>query len=379
MIAPSKNVLINLSNLHNGGAIQVAVSYVQELSIIEKLPFTISLIVSNEIHNNLQEINCDLSSFEKYEVFNSYGFLTIFSSLWRRACEVDVVFTLFGPLYCFPFRAVSIVGFAQPWIIYPDNEVYNSLGFFKKKILKLKFQIQRYFFSHADQLVVELEHVKNQLVEICSFDSEKIEVVHNCLNSIYFMPSRWVDLDLNVSKNIFNIGIICRDYPHKNTNVLPKIKQVLKDLYGFNVDFYVTFNELEWRSKSIFFRKNIKNVGAISVAQCPSFYKQMNAVIFPSYLECFSATPLEAMFTKKPLFASDRNFVRDVCGDFAYYFEPDDPFSAAEAIARYLQEENSSDQQKLLSASRHVMESFNPSFRAREYLRIIQTSLNVTN
>ena len=63
----------------------------------------------------------------------------------------------------------------------------------------------------------------------------------------------------------------------------------------------------------------------------------MDAIIFPSLLECFSATPLEAMAMEKPFFASDREFIRDVCSDYALYFDPEDPISAANVINDYLE------------------------------------------
>lgn len=374
MFDSNKKLLINLSNLHSGGAIQVAVSFIEELSRIDELPLGLAIIASSEVHDNLQEIKCDLSCFNNYEVFNTYGVSGLWSSLRRKIQNFDVVFTLFGPLYSLHITTVSVVGFAQSWIIYPENEVSRTLSFFQRMIVRFKFLIQWQFFKNADKLVVELEHVKNRLIQKFSLDCKNVYVVHNCLNSIYLRPEHWAPLDLTVCDTTFSLGFVCRDYPHKNTDILPRVRQVLIDLYGIKVDFYVTLNTQEWESKSDFFRENIKNVGVLSVAQCPTFYKKMNAVIFPSFLESFSATPLEAMFMKKSLFASDRSFVRDVCGDFAYYFDPENPIAAAELIADYINNKHGFDDGKLLSARVHVVESFNATRRAENYLKIIQVA-----
>jgi glycosyltransferase involved in cell wall biosynthesis len=52
--------------------------------------------------------------------------------------------------------------------------------------------------------------------------------------------------------------------------------------------------------------------------------------------ETFSVTPVEALVTGTPLVASDRDFVRDVCGDAPWYAEPTDPDALANALAEAL-------------------------------------------
>lgn len=366
------NFLINCSNLHVGGGIQVATSLIDELSRTDNNSFGIYILASNEVNSNLINTNTNFERFSNYEVFNTYGLSTLWSDLSNKIRGFDVIFTVFGPLYLLKPQAVSIIGFAQPWIIYSNNEIFSSLSFFKKMQTRFKFFAQSFFFKRADRLVVELAHVKNQLIARGFLNDERIDVVHNCLGSIYLQPDQWKPLNSSIAKNNFSVGFIGRDYPHKNTNILPAIKRSLKDDHGLDVDFYVTLNTTEWNAKSDLFRKSINNVGVLDVAQCPSFYKQMDAVIFPSYLECFSATPLEAIAMEKPLFASDRGFVRDVCGEFAWYFDPEDPHAAADLIANYINNQADRDGAKLAAAREHVIQFSNARQRAVDYLRIMQ-------
>lgn len=374
MTCEQSTFLINSSNLHVGGGVQVAVSLIDELSRMDDLPVGLSILASDEVHANLENMNSDCSRFSSYEVFNTNGLSTLWSALGNKVRGFDVVFTVFGPLYLRPARVVNIVGFAQPWIIYPNNEIYRSLSFSQKLKTRLKFFAQSFFFRRADRLVVELGHVKTGLVARGFLDAGRIDVVHNCLGSVYLRPEQWRPLINNIAKKTFSIGFVGRDYPHKNTNILPEIKKSLNDMHGLDVDFFVTLNSSEWNSKSDFFRSSVSNVGVLDVAQCPSFYQQMDAVIFPSFLECFSATPLEAMAMKKPLFASDRGFVRDVCGDFAWYFDPEDPRSAADLIADYINNQAGRDGARLAAAREHVIKFSNAQQRAADYLRIMQAA-----
>jgi glycosyltransferase involved in cell wall biosynthesis len=122
----------------------------------------------------------------------------------------------------------------------------------------------------------------------------------------------------------------------------------------------------------------VVNIGALDVAQCPSFYLQLDGVLFPSLLECFSATPLEAMAMKRALFVADRPFNRDVCGDAAFYFDPLDPGSAANAIAAFINAREAG-QAKVEMAYCHVMGLPGPDIRAQQYLECLRFAAAMRN
>ena len=162
-MAESK-VLLNASNLHVGGGVQVATSVIGEMTMMPSLPAQLTIWASSEVDRNLKSLNYDLSIFPNYEVIDMYGINALSKKNRKKLSIFDKVFTIFGPLYSISHDFYSIVGFAQPWIIYPNNEVYSYLRFLDKIRYKLKFKIQKYFFSKADELVVELEHVAKGIV-----------------------------------------------------------------------------------------------------------------------------------------------------------------------------------------------------------------------
>ena len=365
--------LINLSNLHTGGGLQVAISFVDELSRLPPPLFKYSLIVSTEVHEGLVRLGTDISQFSDYEVLDTFGIRALWSPLNERIKHYDCVFTLFGPNYLRDQAKHEIVGFAQAWILNFENPTSLAMRADKRLILWLKFYIQRLFFKRSHRFVVELEHVKEGLVSKKIALAENIFVVHNTLSSLYLDSSRWSSVSFIKHANHFSIGFVSRDYPHKNIAILPSVAQILLTQYGIQVHFYVSLNEQEWLTKSIEFKQAVSTVGALSVDQCPSFYQQMDAVIFPSLLECFSATPLEAMAMKKPLFASDRGFVKDVCAQHAYYFEPTDAHSIAKVIADYVG--NPATETQLKAARQHALNFSNATQRAKDYIRIIQDQL----
>ncbi len=375
-----KRILINASNLHVGGSVQVATSFIMELSgVIESFPdFNFIVYASTEVDANLASSGFDRKSVGRYAVLDVYGIKTLKPGTAKRFEGFDLVFTIFGPLYRLFKLPNHVVGFAQPWIIYPENEISRSLSLSNRFRSKLKFWLQWAFFRREARLVVELGHVKSRLVELKRFPADRISVVSNCVSAVYFDQSRWAPLHGldEVDDGIVRLGFVSRDYPHKNINVLLEIAKVLKRISSLNYRFYVTLTDAEWQARSDEFRATIVNLGPISVAQCPTFYSAVDAVVFPSLLECFSATPLEAMAMERPLFASDRGFVRDCCGEHATYFDPLNAEEAAEKINDWFCRMQDKERRLRVEAARkHVLSLPSSKKRAESYLQILSEML----
>ena len=206
------------------------------------------------------------------------------------------------------------------------------------------------------------------------FPEESISVVHNTISNLYLDPTLWQPVKMKVPENQISIGFVTRDYPHKNIQILSEVGKLLNEKYSLPVKFYFSLNDKEWRNYSQLFGACGETVGALSVYQCPTFYQKMDAVVFPSFLECFSATPLEALSMRKPLFASERGFVSDVCDDHALYFEPLDAESIASVISGYFNGCQKTEIELDL-AREHVLSFSNARQRAQKYLQIIEDYL----
>ena len=76
----------------------------------------------------------------------------------------------------------------------------------------------------------------------------------------------------------------------------------------------------------------------------------------------------------KPLFASDRGFVRDVCGNHATYFDPLDANDIAENIVSYFRSDLDRTEQ-LQQPRNHALSFSSAKGRAEQYLEIVQQHL----
>jgi glycosyltransferase involved in cell wall biosynthesis len=367
-------ILINASNLHLGGVVQAATSIIWELSKTIDPKDKIEIWISSEVSESLQTAGFSPNPIIRYKIVNTYGLLTIFSLKIFKILSFDRVFTLFGPLYSFLRPKYSIVGFADPQILYPDAVrdkrflFHKSYGF----ISKLRHRLKILFFSKADVLVAEAHHVKNRLLKLNTFKAFDVHVVYNSLLHFYSNDSSYSPTALPSSQRILKIGFMGRNYPHKNVNILPSVINRLKQEYSIDALLYVTFSDSEWNCSPEELKNVSINFGSLQPSRCPSFYSSVDIIVLPSLLECFSITPFEAMASGKPVYVSDRIFFRDICADFAYYFDPLDSKSIANCIFESLFSIGY-DSSRLLSARKYALSYSSPISRAAAYARLIQS------
>jgi glycosyltransferase involved in cell wall biosynthesis len=312
-----------------------------------------------------------LSHFKNFKELNVYGFKSPTREEKALFNGYDVCFTIFGPFYFKPKVKKHICGFAQPWIAYPDNDVYPKLTLLDRLKTKLKFAIQSYFFKQYDLLVVEQQHVKNALVEI-GYNKSKLAVVSNCVSTIYDTPALWkpLNIDSKKFKEELTLGFIGRAYLHKNISILKEVSTLLADKYQFNCNFVFTFTEEEMNTCGFSELDNFYSVGPIKVEQCPAFYQLIDALVFPSLLECFSASPIEAMKMNTTVFASNYPFVTEVCKNAAFYFDALDANSIAKTIINAFSDETLLIEKRQLGATL-VQHLPTAKDRALAYLDII--------
>jgi glycosyltransferase involved in cell wall biosynthesis len=335
----------------------------------------LSVLMSTSVERNLRELGTDLSAFERCETRDFRGIGALWRGLDLYFVDFDLVFTVFGPAYFSQRNTRHLFGFAQPNIVYPDNLLSARMGLQQRWRTRAKFELQAWFFSRADAFVVELEHVKAGLMKRRLFQSKPIHIVYSSVHSIFSEQARWLSLALPGQPGRLRLGVISRNYPHKNLAILADVKLHLQQKHRREVDMFVTLTPEEWAECDARFRENIINVGGLSLSQCPTFYAKMDGVVFPSLLECFSAVPIETLMVGRPLFASNLSFIRDVCGDHCQYFDPLDPADIARSIDIYFSQP-ATEQQRLCEAARaHVQRYPGPQERAKQYLKVIRRAL----
>lgn len=143
------------------------------------------------------------------------------------------------------------------------------------------------------------------------------------------------------SKSKFTLLCLSRYYVHKNLEALldtyeQHAEQLAntKTLLTIDAKQHPDAEKLLARLQQPVFNDAVVNIGPVSADKLPAIYKEADAMILPSLLESFSGTYIEAMQFDCPIATSDRDFAHEVCGEAADYFDPLDPASIADSIAR---------------------------------------------
>lgn len=321
--------LIDASNLHIGGGVQVGASLVNELALLategefaDQLAL-LQCVVSTEIAGNL---TCQASESPLHiRVSDSRP------SRWAEypQSRYRAVLTLFGPHYRRRRASREVVGFALPRMIYKTEEVGLPTATFQERLLN---EMRWRRFSRVDAIVVETEDAASRVMR--QLVGKEVHVVHNCVNRAVSDASQWISpIDLaKIDDDIQLVACIARDYPHKNLAVLAPLGREIERQTSRRVRFAVTLTDYEWASKPEEFRRTCVNFGVLKQRELGPVYSRCAAMLFTSLMEVSSATPLEGMHLQIPVFAFDVPVLRAVYGESLRYLPRADLAACAREI-----------------------------------------------
>lgn len=127
---------------------------------------------------------------------------------------------------------------------------------------------------------------------------------------------------------------------HKNHARLLKAWCILKE-QGLKPNLILTLSQEELLDSFISANLNIEdyenviNIGRVPRVEVLRIMKESSGLIFPSLAETFGIPMLEAKMLNKPILASERDYVRDVCAP-VQTFDPESSQSIARSVLRFV-------------------------------------------
>lgn len=362
-------IVINISGKIFGGSRQAALSFIEETK-----GFT-----DNQYHIFLGYGIYNMVDIETYGPNYTFYYipelkfyrLSPYLSKLEKAIHPDVVFTVFGPSYWKP-KALHLTGFARGYMIYPESPFWKTVSVNKKLKLRLINAIHRCYFKHdADAYICETEDAANRISKMFGNRKSYFTVSNTC-GSQYFNESLYnLPPKLPIRKESeFRFITLSNLYPHKNIDRIPLILDKLFE-YGIKyITFVLTISEEDY--DAIFgdkYRENTITVGSVAHTECPSLYRECDAMFLPTTMECFSASYPEAMAMRKPIVTSDLDFAHSICGDAAIFADPTDITAMADAILKIAQDQEL--RNTLIKKGTERLNNFpSASQRAEKYLEI---------
>ena len=150
----------------------------------------------------------------------------------------------------------------------------------------------------------------------------------------------------NGSARPFTFLCLAHCYAHKNIDILLDAVRRLRNYTGKPAKCLITVAPdqhpvarrlLELLGQDGLAGK-IENIGPVPSDMLPQVYHRADALIFPTLLESFTRTYLEALYFGLPILTSDRDFARHLCQNAAIYFDPLDADGVARAMARMMED-----------------------------------------
>lgn len=365
------DVLVDASNCRSGGGVQVAASFLDELTSLVSTPadvagWSFTVLVSGPVARNLgRETRARLN----IEIRDTR--LWHFGRWLPRLRHHDVAFTIFGPRYRSCWAAVEIVGFADVTSLFPIPAGVDIPGGIRGLRWRLRALVSKTLFRRDDQLVVEAAHVKNALVARWGLRPESIHIVPNTPNAV-FADIADEPAPPPAAARPLRLIYVTRAHPHKNIAFLAEVVDGLA-ARGVETELVLTLTDDEMHRLGLADRTGVTSVGPRNVGDLVELYRTCHVAVFPSLLECFSVTPLEAFAAGIPLVASDRDFVRDVAADAALYADPYDVDAWVDAVCRLTQD---ADLWRFLTRAGKDIVRTSPDAgdRARAYVELIRTA-----
>ena len=239
----------------------------------------------------------------------------------------DVIFSMGN--FSVPSSRKQVVLFMWPYATYPEGEIWDRMSWKDVQTRKAKIATFRKRLKYADvvapQTQTSAERLRKYYPEI-----NELRVVPTAVALNQFkQPLSGERAAFDWSQPGKKLLCLTRYYPHKNLEILVELARLIKfheKPYSVIITIadeqHVGAAQLIEQIKQEEVQEVIHNIGPVPMDEVPALYELTDGLLLPTLLESFSGTYVDAMFMKKPIFTSDRDFARDVCGEAAFYFDP---------------------------------------------------------
>lgn len=319
-----KRILVDLSSLKNiySGLGQIALSYgiyFKDNYKKETFPYELTLLVPSKYIGLFGDEVSYISSsdffrkhfslfFPKFDIWHSIHQLSRFRPMWK---ETKLILT-----------------------VHDLNFLYEkTAGARDRRYRKMQNKINR-----ANEIVCISEFTKKEVEEKLSLNNKKCRVIYNKVSLLN--KEKAVKPNFEIKEPFFfTLGLISRK---KNFHVLLDMMKLMPERH-----LYITGMkaDLKKNSYAVFLKErieqeNIKNVtlrGPVSHEEKIWMYQNCEAFVFPSLLEGFGLPLIEAMQFGKPVFSSEETSLKEIGGDFAYFWKNFDPQEMKQLIDENLE------------------------------------------
>lgn len=318
-------ILINGLNAKSGGGKSILNNY---LSLLKNRPdgnkyYILTPIKSEYIQYESENIwIVDIPSMFKRLTLLPFTYGIYFNRIIKKLDIVSIFNLADIPINT---NTYQVFLFDWPYAVYPDSKIWDLMS--KQELLKRQFKllIFRYYSRNVNHFIVQTDVIENRLQKY--FNCQKTSVIASPVTLESYNRDSF-DFKLPEGKKLLYLSYY---YPHKNFEIFIKLGKLIKK-QGQDFKLIITIS-IEQGKKAYSFLKRVQqeglidiiiNIGPVETKYISSLYNQVDGLLMPTLLETYGLPYIEAFHNNIPVFTSDFDFARAVCGDAAKYFNPFD-------------------------------------------------------
>jgi len=320
------------------GAVQTAIELTRRLNRQEDIDVTIYGPESSTYHFE-EDINiCSIGWY-----FNH----PISGVIWERTVlpyvtindDIDVLLCPNGNAPAFPLPDVKVMMYIHD--INAQKGMSSGVhGGYRKSLVPLGARF-------ADVILTVSEFSKKEISEHLSINDDKIEVVYNGVDDIFFQSGNSEQMELP-EDYILYVGAM---NPRKNIQTLIEAYEILREKQDINQKLVLigpsnkkVYKKTDWEKDD----DNIITPGFVPQPQLKYAYQNANVFVYPSLYEGFGLPPLEAMACGTPTIASNVTSLPEILGSNAKLINPSNEIELSKAIEDLL---TNKDERELFSTN----------------------------
>lgn len=304
-----KRVIVNATALRESGGLTILLQFISEIpnDEIEYYVFVHKSVVINKININTKIIHVDKTSFIARFIWDLFGL-----NLWLKTNKLqpDITISLQNTNFrvdstCpnFVYYHQSIPFYNLKWSVFKKNE--RNLWFYKN----IYPFFVKLFINKKTEFFVQLNYIKDNFHSIYKVENERIHVVFPKIE----IPTKDLKIiNLGLNRQNLNLFYPATNHSYKNHEIVFKALKLIDNKLNRKIDLYLTNTNLEFNFNYSFINIDIKFLGKISFSKVYCYYKNVDCLLFPSYMETLGLPLIEAASCGLKIIAADLPYAREV-------------------------------------------------------------------
>jgi glycosyltransferase involved in cell wall biosynthesis len=267
----------------------------------------------------------------------------------KKLAEVynpDVVFAMGNVGLVYPPCPQAIL-FHKPHMVYPAVHFARETKKSRFKNWLYKRRIAK-CLKNTQLVFCQTSVARQRFHRSFDYPLSQIKILPNAVSEfIQIEKSQVKKPQVFKDSSFFNLFFLTKFYAHKNLeSLIDLFKSYRQELEHVRCLITIAADQHPNAVKFLHdisrfgLEDKIVNVGPLRQDELAGYFYHADALLFPTLMESFSGTYLEAMHFGLPILTSDLDFAKYVCDDAAMYFSPWDTSDMAEKIIHLKNDDN---------------------------------------